>query len=114
MLTGVNELIKFMHARLEEAHEKAPTVHAVASAMIADAAATCDCGMPDQIRRDIAAKQRIFEDYRITVSAVRRTAAADLAAPALDSMRAGRDALASVARLLAEPFKDHQDYPRNP
>ena len=32
MLTGVNELIKFMHARLEEAHEKAPTVHAVASA----------------------------------------------------------------------------------
>ena len=136
----VNQLIAFMHARLDEDERIAqnategPWIDEFSGetgrcVIPADAENTREyvartqllAAMPDaqhiarwdpaRVLAEVAAKRRIIEDCRVTVSAVRRIASADLDAPGLDAMRAGRDALVSVLRLLASVHADHPDYP---
>lgn len=83
------DLIAFLNVRLDKDEASAPN-------------------QPDPARalREVAAKRRIVDDYRITVTAVRNVTGADLDTPGYHSMRGGRDALESCVRLLAAVFDD--------
>jgi len=86
-MTG--DLIAFLNARLDEDEDGAPQ-------------------QPDPARvlREIAAKRRIVDDYRVTAAAVRDVTGTDLDTPGYHSMRGGRDALGSCVRLLATVYSD--------
>lgn len=65
---------------------------------------------PARVLREIDAKRQILEDYRVTVNACRYEAGRNINSPGLATMYAGRDALASVVRLLALPYADRVGY----
>lgn len=62
---AVDDLVAFLNARYTEAEAMAAVVHIGSCATMTGAAivygvpATCDCGQPELIRADVAAKRRI-------------------------------------------------------
>lgn len=112
----INVMIAFVSGRLDEEYDR----YCEAAGDEADqdyAINQCPDGNEGYIvaeallnLRDVAAKRRIVEDFRIAADAARRVGAADLNAPGFDTLRAGRDALKSVVRLLAQRWSDHPEY----
>jgi hypothetical protein len=75
-----------------------------------DAAAWIARHDPAHVLREVAVKQRIVDDYRITVNAVRNVTGPEIDSRGYAAMRGGRDALKSCVTLLAAAWSDHPDY----
>ncbi len=67
--------------------------------------------LPARVLREVDAKRRIVEDYRISAAACRRVTGSALDSPGYRSMRGGRDAFRSACVSLAAAYSDHPDYP---
>lgn len=65
---------------------------------------------PARVLREVEAKQRIVDDYRITATACRNVTGPEVDSPGYAAMCAGRDALKSCVTLLAAVWSDHPDY----
>jgi hypothetical protein len=98
---------EFLLARYDELESKASDVHGVdCSAFSADAygpeyiPTDCDCGVPTQLRTDLADKRKIIEDYREAQANPRP----------FNSVIARAAALTWVMRYLAQPFAAHPDF----
>lgn len=68
-----------------------------------------DCD-PARVLREVEAKRRILDDYRITAGACRRMTGPELDTPGYRAMCAGRDAFRSACASLAKAWSDHPDY----
>ena len=64
----------------------------------------------ERVLREIEAKRRIVDDYRISVSACRNVTGSALDSPGYKSMRGGRDALRAACVAHAAVYSDHPDY----
>ena len=67
-------------------------------------------GEPARVLRDVEAKRRIVDDYRISVNACRNVTGTELDSPGYKSMCGGRDAFRSACAALAAVYSDHPDY----
>lgn len=65
---------------------------------------------PARVLREVEAKRRILDDYRIAVSACRNVTGAELDTPGYRAMCAGRDALKSCVVQIAAVWSDHPGY----
>ena len=105
------DLTEFLCARLDEVEAAANAVagaaldaHWTPESIAEDERTRVARYGPARVLREVEAKRRIVEDYRIAASAVMRTENAS------DSMYAGRDAFRSACVTLAAVYSDHPDY----
>lgn len=69
---------------------------------------------PARVLREIEAKRRIVDDYRITASAIDMITGPDIDTTGYKEMCAGRDALRASVLALAAIWNTHPDYPHDP
>jgi hypothetical protein len=116
----MNELIEFLKARLDE-DERAARGLAGATTFVGGRPDFYGCGgpaaeaywehfPPHRELREVEAKRRIVDDYRIAVGAVSRATGPELDSPGYRAMRAGRDAFRSACVSLAAVYSDHPDF----
>jgi hypothetical protein len=105
-MTTDTGIIAFLNARLDEDEEYAKQL--LVNPALRDISGML--GLSRRLLREVEAKRRIVDDYRITVNAVRNVTGTALDTHGYHSMRGGRDALESCVALLAAIYSDHPNY----
>lgn len=115
-MSGVDELVAFVRRCVDDeqdalnqqafgrmvAETRGTNVDAI---LVPPLAQLGSMGDPERVLAEVEAKRRILLDYEFAASAVRRTATPlNREDPGMRALYAGRDALASTVRLLAQPY----------
>jgi Family of unknown function (DUF6221) len=116
-----DDLVAFLRARLDEDEREAEyaleKLSACTGVHVSDPDDGGDIGHmvaylrhnPPRALREVEAKRRIVDDYRISVNACRHITGSELDSPGYKSMCGGRDAFRAACIALAAVYSDHPD-----